>query len=159
MHVKISPYVAAFAMVAGLALSGCGEAKPPAPGVGQPNPNGKGMLVAESGKTPAQSPDNAARDDIKSFKEFKEKFAKAGGIHDLQKNLGPAKIAYTGPYAGNFVYPNLYFDGWFVESVMIESVGSDFRKFSGENVGYRVKEIPFIRPENIDWFVKPKESN
>lgn len=162
MQIKIAPAAAAIAMAAGLALAGCGpDPKSTAPGVGQPNPNGKGLVVARSGKTPAQTQENAARDDVRSFKEFKELIKGKSTIAELTKFMGTYKIAYGGPNSGNIIFPNVYYDGWFVESVMIELPDKDFRgrekDVPGMEFGYVIKEIPFIRPDQVSWFEKTKE--
>ena len=151
-----------------LLLSGCGSSADDAkhfPGVGMANPNGKGLIVAEGGKSPAKSPGNAQRADIHSFKEFKKLTESCVFLGDYPAILGPWKIAQRGPYAGSIIYPNLYFDGWFVESICLTEVtGTDFRKPLPfiENVtdykyGVRVTEISYIRPEQDDWFtVRPE---
>ena len=154
---------AALAFAGALALAGCGDPPKPIPGVGHPNPNGTGILHADSGKTPATTRSNAQRQDIHSFKELNNivNINKCKTIGDYEKVFGTPKIALQGPYAGHAIIPNVYFDGWFVESLLLESQGDiDIRREIETGSDWRTlyvyhKEIPFIRPENADWFTDP----
>ena len=151
-----------------LLLSGCGSSADDVktfPGVGMANPNGKGLIHAQGGQSPAQSPSNAQRADIHSLKEFIQLMhdKDVGMLSQYPAVLGPFKVAQRGPYAGSVIYPNLYFDGWFVKSILlIPSPKDDVRIYIKNGItpldlGVEIKEIPFIRPEQDDWFtVRPE---
>ena len=156
--------LATLAITVGLTLAGCGGDNTSTPGYGHPNPNGTGGIVADNGKSAASTPRNARLPDIHSLKEFEALLAKLpeSSTVAINKILGPPMVAQTGPYAGMAIYPNLYFDGWFVQSISLVPTGGDrmdMRKRDMATLDIMVipKEIPFIRPEQMSWFKPPSE--